>query len=122
MTFDIKPMRVIPALLASRVRAFGACVCVMLLGSCATAPHRVATDDLRWMTPGRPIMGVLGMDCLEHYCVQLDFTSQKMRFLDPERLGDEDLGRASPLSRLFGQVIVRSDLFGERAHFALDSG
>jgi hypothetical protein len=30
---------------------------------------------------GHRIMGVLGMDCLRHYCIQLDFTAGKMRFL-----------------------------------------
>lgn len=30
----------------------------------------------------RPIMGILGMDVLRHYCLQLDFESGKVRFLE----------------------------------------
>jgi gag-polyprotein putative aspartyl protease len=29
---------------------------------------------------------VLGMDCLRHYCIQLDFESRRIRFLDPDAL------------------------------------
>jgi hypothetical protein len=29
-----------------------------------------------------PIKGILAMDCLRHYCLQLDFEAGKMRFLD----------------------------------------
>ena len=42
-------------------------------------------------------MGILGMDCLRHYCIQLDFAARKMRFLDPEHPGT-DLGRSFPLT------------------------
>src|SRR6266404_1856727 len=82
----------------------------------------VATDDLRWMTPGRPIMGILGMDCLRHYCIQLDFAAGRMRFLDPDHLKTAELGNAFPVRRFLGQVITRAELFARRAHFALDSG
>jgi hypothetical protein len=47
---------------------------------------------------GRPIMGILGMDCLRHYCVQLDFKAGKVRFLDPGRLKAARLGQAFPLT------------------------
>lgn len=40
---------------------------------------------------------ILGMDCLCHYCIQLDFVAGKMRFLDPEHLEEADLGKAFPL-------------------------
>ena len=33
---------------------------------------------------GRPVMGILGRDVLEHYCIQLDFASHRIRFLDPD--------------------------------------
>ena len=46
---------------------------------------------------GRPVMGILGMDCLQHYCVQLDFRAGKMRFLDPNRLKTAKLGQAFPM-------------------------
>jgi len=51
------------------------------------------------------------MDCLRHYCIQLDFAAGKMRFLDPDNPGSEDLGRAFPLtfSRWTGKVIVHEN-------------
>jgi hypothetical protein len=45
----------------------------------------------------RPVLGILGMDCLRHYCVQLDFRAGKVRFLDPNRLQPARLGQAFPL-------------------------
>ncbi|HEV2392282.1 MAG TPA: hypothetical protein VG146_07960 [Verrucomicrobiae bacterium] len=49
-------------------------------------------------TEGRPIMGILGMDVLEHYCIQLDFNRGKMRFLDDERAKKTDWGQPFPLT------------------------
>ncbi len=46
---------------------------------------------------GQQIMGVLGIDCLKHYCVQLDFEAGKIRFLDPNHLETASLGKAFPL-------------------------
>jgi hypothetical protein len=43
------------------------------------------------------IMGILGMDCLRHYCIQLDFDAGKMRFLDPDHLNTNHLGKAFKL-------------------------
>ena len=42
-------------------------------------------------------LGILGMDCLRHYCIQLDFAAGKMRFLDPDHPG-ADLGWSFPLT------------------------
>ncbi len=42
-------------------------------------------------------MGLLGMDCLRHYCVQLDFQAGKMRFLAPGHVNPAELGKAFPL-------------------------
>jgi len=33
---------------------------------------------------GRPVFGILGMDVLQNYCIQLDFAARKIRFLDYE--------------------------------------
>src|SRR5207249_3924643 len=51
----------------------------------------VLTADLSSIS-FRPLSGFLGIDCLRHYCIQLDFAANKLRFLDPERLGNEELG------------------------------
>jgi len=47
---------------------------------------------------GHRIMGILGMDCMRHYCIQLDFVAGKMRFLDSDKLNDAELGKAFPLT------------------------
>jgi len=40
---------------------------------------------------------VLGMDCLRHYCLQLDFHAREVRFLRPDEVNPAELGRAYPL-------------------------
>jgi Aspartyl protease len=47
--------------------------------------------------PGHPLMGILGMDVLEHYCIQLDFKNGKIRFLDDQRAKKKDWGKPFPL-------------------------
>jgi hypothetical protein len=44
----------------------------------------VVTHDCKQISRsvGRPIMGILGMDILQNYCIQLDFAAHKIRFLD----------------------------------------
>src|SRR6185369_5573391 len=55
------------------------------------SPRAVSVLDVKDLLPGypRPIKGILGMDCLHHYCVQLDFAAGKMRFLDAQRIRDK---------------------------------
>ena len=43
------------------------------------------------------VMGVLGVDCLRHYCIQLDFQAGKMRFLAAEQANTVKRGKAFPL-------------------------
>jgi len=47
---------------------------------------------------GKQILGVLGMDCLKHYCLQLDFEAGKLCFLDSDRMKVETLGKAFPIT------------------------
>ena len=47
---------------------------------------------------GPHVSGILGMDCLRHYSIQMDFANGKIRFLDPDNLKTEELGRAFPLT------------------------
>jgi hypothetical protein len=65
-----------------------------------TAGHVLASDYVEQMSArtGRPLLGVLGMDCLQHYCLQLDFQAGKVRFLDPNRLHTTHLGQAFTLT------------------------
>lgn len=43
------------------------------------------------------VMGILGMDCLRHYCIQMDFQAGKMRFLAVNQVNAADCGKAFPL-------------------------
>lgn len=86
-----------------------------------------ATYDFKKMSKddGRPIMGILAMDCLKHYCIQLDFQAGKMRFLDSKRLDVTQLGKPYPL-----KFWIYSPLFtdhaglagGKRARALVDTG
>ena len=86
--------------------------------------RRVFTDNLRERKIiGPAVAGILGMDCLRHYCIQLDFTAMRMRFLDPDHHGDEDLGNAYPLTMFFNCVFTCTDLSGTGSMwFRIDSG
>lgn len=59
----------------------------------------IGTYDFKRLSvrAGRPIMGVLGMDCLGHYCIQLDFGARKMKFLEPGQIDTATLGKSYPL-------------------------
>jgi hypothetical protein len=59
------------------------------------------------------VRGILGMDVLKHYCIQLDFAAGKMRFLDDERADKASWGRAFPLSDPgIGCPVVSENLAG----------
>lgn len=47
---------------------------------------------------GWDIKGIIGMNCLKHYCIQLDFQAHKIRFLDPNNLDVSNLGKAYPIT------------------------
>ncbi len=69
--------------------------------------------DLNRMTEAKGrLMGIIGMDCLKNYCIQLDFSAGKMRFLDPDYMGSEDLGRAFPLTISANRAFVEENLLG----------
>ena len=86
---------------------------------------RLLTGDQVWTdelsrnlcrpNPGRPVMGILGMDCLRHYCVQLDFSAGKIRFLAPDHPGDQGLGKAFQLALDHsGYVTIRENFTGSK--------
>jgi hypothetical protein len=78
------------------------------------------------MTCGQPIAGVLGMDVLENYCVQIDFAANRLRFLDESQADKSAWGRAFPLIPLNDKdprPAVAGNLFGEESpHSLVDSG
>lgn len=58
----------------------------------------VFTHDCRPLAAavGHPVMGVLGIDVLHNYCLQLDFAADKIRFFDDARANKKHWG--TPLS------------------------
>jgi len=89
--------------------------------------HLCATYDFKKMSDdnGYPIMGILAMDCLKHYCIQLDFEAGKMRFLDSKHLDVAQLGKPYPLKFwIYSLLSTRHvGLAGEkRARSLVDTG
>ena len=68
--------------------------------------QNVWTTDLVRLWPNRRLMGVLGMDCLHRYCIQLDFTSHHLRFIDPD--SRQDWGQTFPLEVTRAGVTIRT--------------
>jgi len=78
-----------------------------------TGSHIGTSDD----TP------VLGMDCLRHYCIQLDFQARTIRFLDPEKVNPAELGKAFALVDSNYAMIEHPGLFEEKSSEVLiDTG
>jgi hypothetical protein len=97
-------------------------------GTLLMTDTNIATYDFKQLSSfaGRPIMGVLGMDCLWHYCVQLDFNAGRMRFLDGGHSNKKDWGMAFPLTThgLDGtRPSIQENLFGTKGSGSLiDTG
>ena len=75
---------------------------------------------------GHPVMGILGMDVLEHYCLQLDFAAGKLRFLDAKQADKQNWGKAFPnvpLNSKDARPAVAANLAGMQGpHSLIDSG
>ena len=69
------------------------------------------------------IMGTLGVDCLRHYCVQLDFEAGKLRFLDSDSANAAEFGKAFPLTFNGGCPHIHDDGFvGGGTNLIVDVG
>ena len=72
------------------------------------------------------VMGILGIDVLEHYCIQLDFVAGKIRFLDDQHADKSTWGKAFPIVPLSDQdprPAVAENLLGRQGPLSLiDSG
>ncbi len=60
----------------------------------------VLIDNFKEMFPGREaaVLGLLGMDILQHYCIQLDFKAGEVRFLAAEPTNKKSWGKPFPLT------------------------
>lgn len=96
---------------------------IFLGGTQLLTGNRVKTENIGGEYDGIPIMGFLGMDCLRHYCMQLDFAACKMRFLDATGIKDRDWGKAYPLDMFFDCVFAYGDILDmEKVPFRVDTG
>ena len=74
----------------------------------------LATDKLVWTTDlamlrkatGRPVMGLIGADCLSHYCAQFDFQTRRLRLLDPATEPLTNWGTGFPVVTVFGYRLM----------------
>ena len=86
----------------------------------------VATFDFKQLSSQtcRPVMGILGMDCLKHYCIQLDFEAGKIHFLDPDHMDAVKLDKAFPLTFSGNCPFIHfGSLIGEEGtNLVVDSG
>src|SRR3989442_13941111 len=64
------------------------------------------------------------MDCLHHYCIQIDFESGKLRFLDGESTNKSDWGKPfSLIDRGDGCLCVEENLAGVKGERSMiDTG
>ena len=70
-----------------------------------------------------PYQGILGTDVLGHYCVQMDFSQGKVRFLRSEELQRETLGKAFLMDGQSSVPLVEVNLSGVgMCRFMVDSG
>lgn len=87
-----------------------------------TGDH-VLTDDFATLFPRRHIRGILGMDVLRHYVVQIDFGRGRLRLIDPARPLPAGLGHAYSLRSESGAHFLQGDLFGlGRREYRVDTG
>jgi len=91
-----------------------------------TGPKVIAYDyDPPNASPqGHASKGIIGMDILGHYCIQLDFQNGKVRFLDGEHENKAAWGRAFPLTDIGdGCFYIADNLTGTGAPGSLiDTG
>jgi hypothetical protein len=97
-------------------------------GTLLMAGRNVMTSDFKQLSSdaGHPVMGILGLDVLEHYCIQFDFAAGKVRFIDDERADKQKWGAAFPIVALNsndGRPAVAQNLLGVQGpHSLIDSG
>jgi hypothetical protein len=102
----------------------------LLLGNIA-----LLTDDYVACAPlpekfKKHFQGILGMDCLQNYCIQLDFTAGKLRFLDSTETNVAAWGKMYPLTlarsgphKAFIQPLIHhAGFFGNNTNLVIDTG
>lgn len=84
----------------------------------------ILTYDFKQAERHAGYLGILGMDCMKHYCIQLDFEAGKVRFLDFEQLDHTNLGDVFPLTFQGGHIYLEHAglLGGSNTNSLIDTG
>jgi hypothetical protein len=102
-----------------------ACPDLFLGGTKLLTGNTVFVDDFAksFGTNSQIRHGILGTDCLRHYCFQLDFAAGKLRFLPSGQLGEQELGRPFALFLSRGDLTIRETLMETAdAQIKVDTG
>jgi hypothetical protein len=83
---------------------------------------RIQTDRLSRITGIRPVKGILGMDCLQHYCLQIDFAGRRLRLLPPTNRPPVRGGTSLPLRSARSECFVEGSIGTHQARFTVDTG
>jgi hypothetical protein len=71
---------------------------------------------------GFPIVGIIGIDALQDYIVQIDFDAKRFRLLSRKVVHSAEWGVELPLEFEFGAPQVRLSIFGRNELFLIDTG
>jgi hypothetical protein len=87
----------------------------------------ITTLDFKQISlAGEHVMGVLGYDTLEHYCIQFDFAAGKVRFFNDEKADKQKWGTAFQIVALNSKdsrPALAENLLGVQGpHSLIDSG
>ena len=78
-----------------------------------TGTNIITVDLAHWpLLQGCPAKGILGMDVLKNYCIQLDFSANKIRFLDDKREDKKYWGKPFPLKECSDGVLIEQNFIG----------
>ena len=84
--------------------------------------NSVVTSDFNPRNFGSAV-GILGLDCLRHYCIQMDFATGKMRFLNPNSVNVAESGKEFPLTFKGNYVFIQhAGLVGNNTNLMIDVG
>lgn len=84
-----------------------------------TSNNTVLTDDFKDVST----KGILGLDVLRHYRLQLDFVTGRFLLLDSNQLNKAELGKSFPFAYSHGHAVIHHEgLVGSGTNFIIDTG
>lgn len=97
---------------------------LMTSGNVLTYDFKQAERHDTWARHHAPYLAILGMDCMKHYCIQIDFEAGKVRFLNPDHVDTTNLGNAFPLTFNGSHIYLQHTglLGGSNTNALIDTG